>query len=628
MYKVDYKVSNIRNAPALEDLHIGGRIEKQMETFFYERVSSDFAKEVICGETEEQFRLKLDDLDAIGMYRGEFWGKFALSGARVARYHKDAELAEFLRQSAYRVLETADEEGYFGTYKNKENIFPCTFEESMAARGIRVEWNWNIWGRKYSLWALLEIYELTGDKKILDAAHKFAVQIINMLKKLGVHTGQTGAFHGMPSDSIMKPMLVLYRLTGDERCLEFAQKIADQWEDPNGRLPNLITNGLAKTPVHTWYPDSQLWAKAYEMMSCLDGLLELYRITGTERYLTAVENIYEVLLEHEQNILFSVGFNDMFSNAAILQNSLTEPCDVIHWMRLCYELYCLTGKTTYMDSLELAFYNPFLSAAFADGKWGARAVRSFGRPLVGVLQSGMEHSHCCVNNMPRGFLNAAQSFVLTGEDGLHINLYSDFDCVIDSTKVTIGGTLFEDGKVNISVETDAAKKVYLRIPGWSKITLINGKEYSCCGSEVALDLKAGKNEINIQFDMTPLIREFPHEVVAYELPDYRIRRYITENPIPAELMRWERSATLMYGPLLLTRSKLIGNTEKEMFEDSSVCGKGLTANVTPVCDKDFPGNRYHVTFEGEGGFETDFCDYANGSNHWSKEDPKLYSVFV
>ena len=627
MFKVNFKVKDARYSPNMEDLHIGGNIETLMEKFFYERATSQFARDYICSETEEQMVLRNDDSEVMVKWRGEFWGKFTISAARVARYHKDADLTEFLRQSAYRVLATADEDGYIGSYKDKENFM--TVDPAICAKhNVFTPWNWNIWGRKYTLWGLLEIYMITGDEKILAGAHKTAIQLIEMLEKKGVKVRDTGAFWGLPSGSILKPMLLLYRLTGDERCLKFSQQIADEWEDPSGAIPNLITNGLANTPVHTWYPQPELWAKAYEMMSCLEGLLDLYRLTGVERYLQATVNIYDQIWEHEQNVLFSVGFNDKFSHAAVLQNSETEPCDVIHWMRLSYELYCITGDTKYMDVFELAYYNPFLAGVFNDGKWGARCVRSQGRPHEEGPACSLHFSHCCVSNMPRGYINAAQSYVFGGEDGLHIMLYTDFDCVIDGCKVSIGGSLFTDGKVSVSVEADKAKKLYLRIPAWSKSTVINGKAYTCAGEEVALDLVAGKNDISIQFELIAKIRDFQHPVEVFKLPDYRIRRFLQCNPLPEEIMRWEPSATLVYGPLLLVRTKLIGNTEQEMFRDKSIFGKGLTAKVTPVEDPSYEGYLYNVVFEGEGGFETKFCDLANGANRISRYDAWYYSVFV
>lgn len=131
-------------------------------------------------------------------------------------------------------------------------------------------------------------------------------------------------------------------------------------------------------PIHEWYPSSERWAKAYEMMSCLDGLLELYRVTGVERYFTAVSNLYTLLCENEQNRLYSVGFNDIFAHASEYPQLPVRALrrDTLDAAR--HELYRLSGDVKYIDSFELAFYNPFLAGVFSGGKWGARAVRSAG----------------------------------------------------------------------------------------------------------------------------------------------------------------------------------------------------------------------------------------------------------
>ena len=96
--------------------------------------------------------------------------------------------------------------------------------------------------------------------------------------------------------------------------------------------------------------------------------------------LESVKRFYEILKQSEFNLLFSVGFNDIFANGAAQLNAISEPCDVIHWMRLCYELYIETGEKSYLDDFEMAFYNPFLASVYRDGKWGARGVRSHGPP--------------------------------------------------------------------------------------------------------------------------------------------------------------------------------------------------------------------------------------------------------
>ena len=45
-----------------------------------------------------------------------------------------------------------------------------------------------------------------------------------------------------------------------------------------------------------WYDDLVSWSKTYESLSCFDGLLELYRITGEEKYLKAPEMSFSLQL--------------------------------------------------------------------------------------------------------------------------------------------------------------------------------------------------------------------------------------------------------------------------------------------------------------------------------------------
>lgn len=630
---MNYKVGYIWNPLPLEAIHFQGSVAQQADTFFEARVKSDFAHDVIYQETEEQFRLRNDDEKPVGMWRGEFWGKWIISACRVARYDRDAGLTEFIRNAAKNVIATADEDGYIGSYRDPENVLPCDPEEGLAVVGALCNFNWNIWCRKYTLWGLIEAYELTKDQEILDAAVRFTDQLIGMLDRLGLKITECGTFNGLPAGSIMKPVLILYRITGKEAYLKLALSIAEDWEREDGKVPNLITNALSMKPVHEWYEAPEKWAKAYEMMSCLDGLLELYRITGTLKYLHAVENMYELLWTHEQNLLFSVGFNDQFAHGGAWPNSISEPCDVIHWIRVCYELHCLTGNVKYMDTIERSFYNAFLASAFKDGKWGARGVRSVGRHMVAKGQAGMQHSHCCVNNMPRGFLNAAQCFVMQGQDGLTINLYTDFTAQSELADVKISGSYLRDGKVQITLDAKKDFELRLRIPDWSAHTLLNGQEIvgQQSGAQkgyYTLAVKKGSSELALWFELRPVLRELKEAPEHFPSQDFRVRRYVYDNIVTEEMMTWDRRATLLYGPLLLTRSKLVGNTEEEMFASETVAHKGYHCEVVPV-EADHVNYAFRVKFTGDDeSAETVMCDYASGSNVASYDDMKLFHIFV
>ena len=128
---ISYKVKNKFEPSELGKVRISGSISDQMETFFSERVTSDYARDVILAECEEQFSLRNDDETLVGWWRGEFWGKFVISACRVARYEHNEKLRKTLLDSALKLISTADEDGYIGTYRDKTNFFAVAVVESV-----------------------------------------------------------------------------------------------------------------------------------------------------------------------------------------------------------------------------------------------------------------------------------------------------------------------------------------------------------------------------------------------------------------------------------------------------------------------------------------------------------------
>ena len=465
MTAVEYKVKNKLRAPELASVRIEGSVGEQMNKFLQNRIFSDYARGFVYRETEDAFRNQIDDAKAVGLWQGEFWGKWVIGAARACRYTGDGELKDFLSNAAHNLLMLAREDGYIGTYKDSGNMLAVDAEVGRAAVGWPCTWNWNVWCRKYTLWGLLEIYMLTEDEAVLAGAKKFADQLIGELSMLGYHLVDVGIFAGLPAGSILKPMLILYRLTGNEKYLSFCLSETALWEREDGSAPNIIKNFLEERPVHTWYEKPNEWAKAYEMLSCLEGICELYRITGDEKYLTVSKNAHRLIKQYEMNSVFGVTCNDMFYNAAEYMNSCTEPCDVIHWMRFSYELYLITGESEYIDDLELSFYNPFLAGSYEDGKWGARAVRSSGRHMTLRTQAKMLESHCCVNNIPRGYMNFVESVISVSADAVYLNMFSEHRASLklgeNGISLSVGEGLFEYGRISVRICAEAPFKLYL-----------------------------------------------------------------------------------------------------------------------------------------------------------------------
>ncbi len=632
---LNYKVNDKFNALPLDKFELKGKMADDYNRFFCGRVLSDYAKTVVYKETEDAFRNQVDDETAVCYWQGEFWGKWVISACRVAKYKKDEELKEFIKNACYNLLSLQREDGYIGTYKNSKNFFAADPTVTKSIIGWNCDWNWNIWSRKYTLWGLMESYALLGDKKILKGAIDHASLLISELEETGAHILDTGTFKGLPSGSIMKPMLILYRYTGDKKYLDFCLSIAERWETP--QIAGLIFNSLNMTPIDEWYEESVKWTKTYESLSCFDGILELYRVTGEEKYLKAAENFYDLLEKDEKNILFSVGYNDQYHNAAHEQNSMTEPCDVIHYIRVCYELFALTGEVKYLDSIEMAYYNSLLASFNKDGKWGARAVCSAGVHTMAVAQANLKYNHCCVNNMPRGLLNAAQSALFSDGNQLIIALYHPFNAEIEigKTKATIeiSGDYLRNSAADIKVKFKGnPAPIKLRVPAWSKEgkVTVNGKEYKAESGFFTLPETAEKLEITVQFDNEPHVLGWEKQVVRHNPSDWEYIRLAGPSQydrIIGRILIDKPKFRIRKGAVLLSRSKLIGNTGEEMFDGGFEISADTKVTLTEKATDADTHLCYTATFDKNGEiYETPVCDYASAGNV-ETEEKELFSVF-
>ena len=218
-YKIPYKVENKFNFAELENVTLGGPVGVRMDKFIHGRVSGKFAIDEILRESELEFKEKYDDQfgqTSNCLWRSEFWGKLMLSAVRVCRLKHDEQLKEDIRKSVYHVLSYQEEDGYLCTYLHKDWI---SFENKDL-------FNWSVWGRKYILWALLEAAQLLDDNHVLDCCVKLLDHLIGQIKEQGLNIREVGVHSGMPACSILKPVVVMYRLTAKKEYLDFAKDFA------------------------------------------------------------------------------------------------------------------------------------------------------------------------------------------------------------------------------------------------------------------------------------------------------------------------------------------------------------------------------------------------------------------
>jgi len=427
----------------------------------------------------KQFRDHSDDADK--GWRGEYFGKMMRGASMTYQYTKNEALYGLLTELVLEMLDTQDDEGRFSTYSVDREF-----------RG------WDLWSRKYVILGLLHYHEICRDtslrQRIEDALTKHLDYVVEQIygKKIKLNT-TTDHWGGINSASILEPTMRMYNLTGKQSYLDFAEYIIDFLS--KGKV-NIFALALENRLLPYQYPV----VKAYEMMSCFEGLIEYYRATEKEWCKTAVVNFADAVAESDISIIGCAGCkHELFNHTAAVQTDadykgiMQETCVTVTWMKLCNQLLMLTGEAKYADRIERSFYNALYGAVNNERITvnGGYLFDSYSPLLAGVRGkllggnrdiSPTRRYGCCVAIGAAGTALPLLTAVTATKDGIAVNYYEKGEVTAEGFRLTIDTEYPTDGNVSITVtEADARERdIAIRVPCFSgadtKLSL-NGEAY-------------------------------------------------------------------------------------------------------------------------------------------------------
>jgi DUF1680 family protein len=577
---------------AAQSVEMGGYTAEKLEASYQNRILAQDVNRLIDPFTKRT---------ETSCWQSEFWGKWFTSAVLAYRYKADAKLKTVLDKAVSGLLQTQTPDGYIGNYADANHLQ-----------------SWDIWGRKYCMLGLLAYYDITGDKNSLDGARKVADHLMKELAVKRVTIVKLGNHRGMAASSVLEPITLLYNRTKDKRYLDFAKEIVSEWETPDG--PQLISK--AGIDVSNRFPKPQNWfgweqgQKAYEMMSCYEGLLELYRITGNNAYKEAVEQTWKNINEKEINIAGSGAAVECWFGGKQLQTMpiahYQETCVTATWIKLNQQLLRLTGDAKYADAIEQTYYNALWGAMKTDGSDWAKYS-----PLAGIRLEGDEQCsmglNCCVASGPRGLFTLPLTAVMSEKEGIRINFFAEGTYHLQTPKqqkVTIIQQTDYPATGNIGLKINIPDNenftVHVRIPLWSQrsVVTINGEALTgiIAGQYLAInrEWKPG-DQILVSLDMRGRI------VHLGELPE---------------------NIAILYGPLVLARdARPVAN--KEGFIDLEPTG-AKTNGIWLQFKAPFILESHKEA--GSKPVSLVLCDYASAGNthdetsHFRVWIPQLYDV--
>ena len=555
----------------------------------------------------EQYRTEADIAD-LG-WRGEYWGKMMRGAVLTYAYTKSEKLYGTLEATVKSMLTAQKPCGRFTTYN--------------ADIEWKTEYGWDMWCRKYVLLGFEYFLEICRDgelrKEIMRAITRHADRILDKVGDGKIKICETTKqWQGLAASSVLEAFVKLYRLTDEKKYLDFAEHIASSGFTSVDNLVKLAYENKIM-------PHEYSVVKAYEMMSCFEGLLELYRETGTEKYLVAVKNFAAAIIKNEITVVGCAGsYHELFNNGKEHQldtdyyGILQETCVTVTWMKLCTRLLFLSGDAIYAECIENAAYNGMLGAVNSDGVkdymsgfpfdsyspllFGMRGRASSGHKIIeknGVLS---EYG-CCASIGSAGLALIPLTSIFASNEGVYVSLYIPGSFTAkspagQSVRVTVDTDYPRSGNVRLTVSVDSPERFIIapRIPSCARgaeLTVNGAHENADCGF-VRLDRKWHNG------DTVELNLDIP--VRTYRLP------YDTEAA--------KNHVAFFKGPVLLARDARVGgdiDTVVDIIED-----KDGTVNAIPSSDAAFDVNLEYKLPQRDGTFIT-VIDYASAGKTYTKD---------
>ena len=564
---------------ALGDVSVLGAPGTLFQASLNARVFSAKARGDIYEDAVKAFETHYDEKHLT--WQNEYWGKTMLCVAGALEYTQDPDLRKWALEKAHEFIKT---------YQRTDGCL-STYNDRRFAKG-----GFDVWGQKYTMWALLELHRVTGDEACLAAAARMMDFIIANLARLGVTLAETGHWEGLSSMTILKPLLLLSKERTKPSYADLADWIVRATDIDADAAPqlNIVHDAFTDRKVREWFKVPKYLAKAYEMMSYFEGVAEHYRATGNPRSLAAVKAFWEHLDKEEINPMRGAGYFDHFLTAKEHVNGMTELCDVVHWIRLNRELWLLTGESKYIDRIEEAFYNAFLAGVSHDGSWGAHIIRSHGtRHLAAPLQVAMKFHQCCPDNLLRTFYDWAQSVAAVAGDGaVVLNLYSDVDVKFPGVCLRVRGGYPVSDTCRVTATFKRPGVLRFRVPYWTKCLVVNGEALPNRDGWSEVVAPAGSSSWTLAFDMSPRVIDSPapdaEDIFSVEPEDprkpegYTLRFMYYQTPEMKGLARTNAAAEIMRGPIVLAKGRLAGTSREETFDFKTVNKKGWKASLSPA----------------------------------------------
>jgi len=482
---------------------------------------------------------------AAGKVKGEHDKKLAadsdiykiVQGVAYSLHHSpDMELEAFTDSLIDRIVAAQQDDGYLFTYWT--SIDP-------DRKWTNIKKDHELYCAGHLFEAAVAYYEVTGKRKLLDAAIRLADHIDSIFgpgKRIEVPGHQ----------EIELALYKLYKTTGNERYFRLAEFFINERGNPE-RVDTVPPDNdpYAGTPNRWRHPsyrqdhlpvDKQFHATGHAVRAVYmySAMTDLALETRSDRYLPALDSLWNDIVTKKMYVTAGIGTHEFhdegFGTPYKLPNhsAYCESCSgmgLTFWNR---RMNFLSGESRYADLVELLMYNAAISSVSLSGDkfFYRNPLESEGKSI----RRPWFNPACCPSNMVRFLPEIGSTIYSKGDNAVYINQFIGNEANIQlndkSVDLRMETSYPWEGKVDIFVDPSETKtfKLYVRIPAWTTgkflsdsdlytfpdnaknsglrtIIKVNGKRIRkplIAGGYAAIDREwKGGDHVEVEFPMVP-----------------------------------------------------------------------------------------------------------------------------
>jgi len=326
--------------------------------------------------------------------------------------------------------------------------------------------------------AAIENYRATGERKLLDAAIKFADLIVGLFadpNDLPYGTPARHKYIDHPNHELA--MVELYRISGNKKYLAFVRQTLEQYEYFGPEFNSAYHHAVQEALFNA-------------------GATSLYLETGDEKIMEVVKRLWNDINEHKKYIIGGIGSSEHGEKVGseyqlAHENAYCETCAAISMVFWNHTMLLATGEAKYADEMARSLYNNVLSGYSLDG-----THYFYQNVLKWTPQSGKRTRHqtnprseffgcsCCPPNVHR-LLAGIGRYIYTHRDNrLQVNLFINSTVTYrfpGNKKMVLQQQSDYPWQGNIKLTVKQGKKINgaieIRIPNWCENALlkVNGE---------------------------------------------------------------------------------------------------------------------------------------------------------